>query len=171
MSVCMSVFLPAGCLRAHKAVPRVDSWCKCSLSSQGRCTRPAPTWRCASSCQWFSACRSTKDLDKRHEETRVTTGRRLRQMLNDMRCLIIVLMLVAADVSCVHSQATICRCLRCEASRLRPASRPSCLGLWGSPWTRLVPSHKPGWKVRKAENGETCALCLLYKHSFKSMTS
>lgn len=60
--------LPAGCLRARKAVPLVRSWCKCSRSSQGICTRPGPTWRCASSCRWFSASRSAPGhLDDYHK--------------------------------------------------------------------------------------------------------
>lgn len=52
--------LPAGCLHAHRAVLRAHSWCKCSRSSLGKCTRPAPTWKCASSYRWFSACHSAE---------------------------------------------------------------------------------------------------------------
>lgn len=45
---------------------------------------------------------------------------------------------------CCCLPATICRCLRCEASRLHLASPPSVPGPWGSPWRHLDPWRRPG---------------------------
>lgn len=93
------VGLPAGCLHAHTAVPLAHSWCKCSQSSLGKCTRPAPIWKCASSCRWFSAYHSAKERCMNY-----TNGKEVQTAW----CF-------SANSVCL--QATICQYLRCEASR------------------------------------------------------
>lgn len=56
----ISSSLPAGCLHAQRPEPRRRSSHRRSRSSRGRCTRPGPAWRCASSCPRSSGCRSER---------------------------------------------------------------------------------------------------------------